>query len=344
MVDQVFSNFLNWTREHEWGYPEQFQKTLDNGTQLTVWDSGVLVVEPKHTGDKDIILSCAVHGNETAPIEICSDIIQDIISGEQTVAHRVLFLIANPASINIEQRFVEENMNRLFSGAHSQGDQQNKERERAKKIEGYCERFYTSALQGERRRYHYDLHTAIRDSKREKFAVHPFTDGKPYHREQLQFLLACGVDTILLNQQPTTTFSYFSYNTFGAQAFTVELGKVKKFGENNRVDFQAAEDTLRRLVGEQALSFPEFEPEQHFMFAEAQTINRQHEEFELNFADDVANFTAFDKGDLLAIDGGENIYAQHDGEHIIFPNAQVALGQRALLTVIRVPTESLELV
>ena len=160
----------------------------------------------------------------------------------------------------------------------------------------------------------------------------------------MQFLLACGVDTILLNQQPTTTFSYFSYNTFGAQAFTVELGKVKKFGENNRADFQAAEDTLRRLVGEQALSFPEFEPEQHFMFAEAQTINRQHEEFELNFADDVANFTAFDKGDLLAIDGGENIYAQHDGEHIIFPNAQVALGQRALLTVIRVPTESLELV
>ncbi|PYE31170.1 succinylglutamate desuccinylase [Idiomarina fontislapidosi] len=344
MVDQVFSNFLNWTREHEWGYPEQFNKTLDNGTRLTVWDSGVLVVEPEQPGDKDIIISCAVHGNETAPIEICSDIIQDIISGEQTVAHRVLFLIANPASINIEQRFVEENMNRLFSGAHSQGDKQNKERERAKEIEGYCERFYESAPKGERRRYHYDLHTAIRDSQREKFAVHPFTDGKPYHREQLQFLLACGVDTILLNQQSTTTFSYFSYNTFGAQAFTVELGKVKKFGENNRADFQAAEDTLRRLVGESELSFPPFDPEQHFMFAEAQTINRQHEDFELNFADDVANFTAFDKGDLLAIDGGEHRYAQHDGEHIIFPNAQVALGQRALLTVIRVPTNSLDLV
>ena len=68
-----------------------------------------------------------------------------------------------------------------------------------------------------------------------------------------------------------------------------------------------------------------------------------NEDFELNFADDVANFTSFDKGDLLARDGDENLYAQHDGEHIIFPNAKVALGQRALLTVVRVPTESLEL-
>ena len=87
----------------------------------------------------------------------------------------------------------------------------------------------------------------------------------------------------------------------------------------------------------------EFDPNKHFIFKEAQTINRMNEDFELNFADDVANFTSFDKGDLLARDGDKNLYALHDGEHIIFPNANVALGQRALLTVVRVPTESLEL-
>jgi len=340
----VFEDFLKWTCDNEWGHSGHFERRLSNGTQLTVWDSGVLVVEPQSATDKDIIISCAVHGNETAPIEICRDIIQDIIAEQQPVQHRTLFLIANPASINVERRFVEENMNRLFSGAHSKGGITNPERERAAKLEQYVQRFYQEGGDSERRRYHYDLHTAIRDSKREKFAVYPFTHGKPYKKAQLQFLLACGVDTVLLNRAPTTTFSYFSAHQFEADAFTVELGKVRRFGENNRADFAAAEKSLRQLVGQPEPDLPAFDPQQHFVFAEAQTINRQHQDFRLNFADDVANFTSFNKGELLAIDGDDKILAKHDDEHIIFPNADVALGQRALLTVVRVPTESLDLV
>ena len=204
------------------------------------------------------MLSCAVHGNETAPIEICRDIINDIINEKQTVTHRTLFLIANPASINKGERFVEENMNRLFSGEHSKGSTQNKERERAAKIESYVERFYQLAPEGTRERFHYDLHTAIRDSKREKFAVYPFTHGATYSRQQLQFLLSCGVDTVLLNQAPTTTFSYFSARQFNAHAFTVELGKVRPFGENDRTKFAAAESTLRNLISQTELDFDPF--------------------------------------------------------------------------------------
>lgn len=343
-MNKVFSDFLAWTCEHEWGCNEGHDLTLSDGTKLSVWDSGVLEVAPVNPGYKDIVLSCAVHGNETAPIEICRDIINDIINEKQRVTHRTLFLIANPASINKGERFVEENMNRLFSGAHSQGDTHNKERERAAKIERYVERFYQSAPEGQRERFHYDLHTAIRDSKREKFAVYPFTHGAAYSRRQLQFLLACGVDTVLLNQAPTTTFSYFSARQFNARAFTVELGKVRPFGENDRAQFAAAETSFRKLIGEAELEFGPFEPEQHYVFKEAQTINRTQPDFELNFADDVANFTSFNKGTLLARDGDQARYAQHNEEHIIFPNAKVALGHRALLTVVRVPTDSLDLV
>lgn len=343
-MEQVFSDFLGWTRANEWGQTPSYEKHLNNGTKVSVWDSGIMVVEPPQTTAKDIVISCAVHGNETAPIEICRDIIQDILAERQPIMHRTMFMIANPASINVGDRFVEENMNRLFSGRHSEGNVHNKERQRAKELEQYMQRFFEQAPEGERRRYHYDLHTAIRDSKREKFAVHPFTNGKPYKRDQLQFLLACGVDTVLLNQAPTTTFSYFSYNAFGADAFTVELGKVRPFGENNRADFAAAENALRSLIADPEPKVADYQPEQHFIFKEAQTINRMHEDFELTFADDVANFTSFNKGHVLAIDGGEEKPALYDDEHIIFPNAKVALGQRALLTVIRVPTESLDLV
>lgn len=342
--DDVFKDFLQWTRDHQWGYEGHIEKKLTDGTVLTVWDSGVLLVEPASATAKDIIISCAVHGNETAPIEICADMIQDIIAEKLLVKHRTLFLIANPASINVGRRFVEENMNRLFSGAHSKGGIKNPERERAAKLEQYVRRFYEEVSGTNRQRYHYDLHTAIRDSKREKFAVYPFTHGEPYKKDQLLFLRACGVDTLLLNRAPTTTFSYFSVNEFGADAFTVELGKVRPFGQNNRENFAAAERSLRELISLPQPHLPGFDPEQHFVFEEAQTINRNNEDFKLNFADDTANFTAFNQGDLLAIDGGEKIYAQHDGEHIIFPNANVALGQRALMTVVRVPTDSLDLV
>lgn len=342
-MQKVFDDFLSWTCENPWGSNEQLSKRLNNGTQLTVWDSGILLVEPEQSSDKDIVISCAVHGNETAPIEICRDIIQDIIAEQQAVKHRTLFIIANPASINVGRRFVEENMNRLFSGAHSVGSATNPERRRAAQIEGYVKRFFNQAAEGERRRYHYDLHTAIRDSKREKFAVYPFTHGQPHSKQQLQFLSACGVDTVLLNQAPTTTFSYFSAHQFNAHGFTVELGKVRPFGENNRDNFAAAETALRQLIGLAEPELPAFNPDQYVIFREAQTINRESENFQLNFDDDVANFTSFAKGDVLAIEEGEKIRAQHDEEHIIFPNAHVALGQRALLTVVRVPTQSLDL-
>lgn len=343
-MNNVFDDFLNWTCQNPWGVEQQFSRQLSNDTQLTIWDSGILLAEPEQAGNKDIIISCAVHGNETAPIEICRDIIQDIIAEQQPVKHRTLFIIANPASINADRRFIDENMNRLFSGAHSKGDSTSPEGQRAAKIESYVERFYTQAPAGKRQRFHYDLHTAIRDSKREKFAVYPYTHGKPHSQEQLQFLLACGVDTVLLNQAPTTTFSYFSAHQFDAHAFTVELGKVRPFGDNRREDFAAAEKALRELIGQADPALAPFKPEQHQIFAEAQTINREHQDFELNFADQTANFTAFNKGDVLAFDGGNEIRALHDNEHIIFPNARVALGHRALLTVVRVPTESLELI
>lgn len=343
-MDFQHDDFLQWTRDNEWGVTDSFHTQLADGTGISVWDSGVMVVTPAQAGDKDIVLSAAVHGNETAPVEICRDIINDILAGKQAVKQRTLFLFANPASINAGQRFVEENMNRLFSGAHSEGGIHNRERERAAKIEQYVTRFYQEAPQGERRRYHYDLHTAIRDSKREKFAVYPYLHGGAYKIAQLQFLRDCGVTTILLNQAPTTTFSYFTSRQFGADAFTVELGKVRGFGENDRSKFAAAETQLRRLISQDELTHAAFEPEQIEVYDVARTINRTQQDFSLAFADDVANFTPFNKGELLAMDGDKAYHVEHDEERIIFPNANVAIGQRALLTVIKISTDQLTLV
>ena len=55
-MNKVFSDFLAWTREHQWGCDESHDLTLADGTKLSVWDSGVLEVTPENPGRKDIIL------------------------------------------------------------------------------------------------------------------------------------------------------------------------------------------------------------------------------------------------------------------------------------------------
>nr|WP_241971032.1 succinylglutamate desuccinylase [Pseudidiomarina halophila] len=318
-------------------------KTVDyDGGRLIFQDYGVVVVEPSSPGDKDVIFSCAVHGDETAPIEIVRDMIHGIMQGQIKPVQRTLFLIANPAAIAINKRFVDMNMNRLFSGAHAEGD--TPEHKRAASLEHYVTAFYQDAPGGERQRFHYDLHTAIRDSRYEKFAVYPYTHGGPYKKSQLTFLAECGITTILLSQSPTTTFSYYSVRTHGADAFTVELGKVRPFGENDRSKFAAAERMFTRLICERELSLPEFDPERTKVLDVCRTINRTVEDFTLHFPDDVANFTAFEQGYLLAMDGDTEHRVEQAGERIVFPNAKVALGQRALLIVKDVPIERLQLV
>lgn len=336
-------DFLHLTRSHEYSMaPFSFEVASDSGlakTKVSVLDTGIIIFEPvNHTSCKDIVLSSAVHGNETAPIEICNELIKQLILGELHLAHRTLFLFGNPPSINISKRFVEENLNRLFSGGHSQDQGQgegliNKERHRALLLENTVTNFFN---QGQGERFHYDLHTAIRGSKNDKFSVYPFRQNKPWVKEQLQFMLACGINTVLFSNAPTTTFSYFSSNNFGAHAFTVELGKVKPFGENDMENFTGVTTSLTSLISGQSLNLPEYN-KAHFSFFEIdQVIDRHHENFSLNFDDAVENFTDFPIGTIIAIDGDNEIKTQKQGEAIIFPNANVAIGQRALLTVVPV--------
>lgn len=325
-------DFLSISRANEW-HLEPYSFSLDNGTQVDVLDTGVIQFTPENFGSKDIVLSSAVHGNETAPIEICDELIKGIIKGELQLAHRVLFIFGNPASINIEKRFVEENLNRLFCGAHKNGEQNN-EKIRAAKLEAYVNQFFNALSDENRKRIHYDLHTAIRDSKNEKFAVYPFLNGKPWKKEELSFLLSCGVNTIMMMKSPATTFSYFSSSMFNADAFTIELGKVRPFGENDMSRFEKAKNTLTQLISKETIVFPEFNFADFELFEVHRTINRTQEDFRFPFSDSAANFTGFAKGELLATDGDTDYFAEVDGEAIIFPNAKVALGQRALLTVI----------
>lgn len=331
------NDFLALTRQNEYHLPAS--RFEDDKHSFEIWDTGVLQISPLATTQFDlaIVLSAGVHGNETAPIEMINELINEILIKKITLSRPVLFIFGNPPSMNINQRFVVENLNRLFcssylEGVDINGDTTNIERQRAEKLEGYVAKFYQTYDTNEK--CHYDLHTAIKDSVHEKFAVYPYIGNSPWKTKQFEVLRAMDVTTVMLMHKPATTFSYHSSSVHGADSFTIELGKVRGFGENDKSKFEKAKATLRNLMCGVDVDKAQFDEANFVMLKVHRSITKNYDDFALGFDDQLANFSEFNKGAILAKENGDDILAEIDGEAIVFPNAAVEIGQRAILTVV----------
>ena len=322
-------NFLEETLANEFG-AESHSKTLADGTQLEFIDAGILRIKPIGVAGYRAVISCGIHGNETAPIEMVEQLCQEILAGTLTVKAELLFIIGNPPAAKKAERFIEENLNRLFSGKHQQKTTQ--EAKRAGLLEKAVSDFYS---EGSEPRLHYDLHTAIRGSEFERFAVYPFLHERQWSKAQIAFLERCGLEAVLLSNQPAGTFSYFTSHSFKADSFTIELGKVHKFGDNNMANFEQAMQGLRELISGQEQF--EAQPEKIQMFKVVEEVIKRSSEFKLHFLPDAKNFTSFPKGSVLASDRHYQYRTQQDGERFVFPIVDVPIGQRAMLVV--APTE-----
>ena len=130
-----------------------------------------------------------------------------------------------------------------------------------------------------------------------------------------------------MQQKPANTFSSFSSIKQNAQSFTLELGKVQPFGSNNLADFNGIDKALRkRIAGETLPSSVQGAVEG---FEVCHEIVRSSADWQFFIADDVANFSEFDQGDLIEQDGELEYRVQHPKEYIVFPNPKVPVGDRA---------------
>ncbi|WP_428776548.1 succinylglutamate desuccinylase [Vibrio sp.] len=293
---------------------------------------GVLEVIPPELDEnsKHIILSCGIHGDETAPMELVDKIIQDIQSGFQPVKERVLFIIAHPEATNRHVRFIDENLNRLFD---EKPRETNKEVVIADNLKLLVSDFYRDAPV--ENRWHLDLHCAIRLSKHYSFAVSPKVRHPVRSKELFNFIESSHVEAVLLSNAPTSTFSWYSAENFSAQALTMELGQVARIGENELDRLVAFDLSMRDLIGR---TEPEHLPRKAIMYRVSRTLVRLHEDFDFMFDDDVENFTAFKHGEVFGHDGDKPLMAKNEEEAIVFPNRHVAIGQRAALMVCKVKT------
>lgn len=310
------------------------------GTRLRWLAEGALEVTPACGRDNgmDLLLSAGIHGNETAPIELLDRLLRSIARNELQPRARLLLLFGNPLAMRRGERFIEQDINRLFSGRHELSS--GAEAMRACELEHLASSFFADA---ERTRLHYDLHTAIRASRIEQFALYPWAEGRRQSRHECARLQAAGIDAVLLQSKASTTFSAYTYAQLGAEAFTLELGKARPFGHNEMVNLDRLELRLQALIEGCEPPVEESATEHLQLFAFAREVIKHSDAFTLHLPTDVENFTELAPGYLLAEDLASSRWVVEERDaRIIFPNPKVQNGQRAGILVVPADASLLE--
>ncbi|WP_299996299.1 succinylglutamate desuccinylase [uncultured Cedecea sp.] len=303
------------------GMPPVTSGSNINGTWQW-WDEGILTFTPKQKSDQALLLSAGIHGNETAPVELLMPWVDDLLAGKVPVAWRLMIVLGNPAALAAQKRYLHSDLNRMFGGRW-QAFPDSSETQRALLLEQLVTRFWEQGQ--ESRRWHLDMHTAIRESWHPRFGVLPFRES-PYESDFLEWLGAAGLEALVFHQQPAGTFSHFTSEHFNASSCTLELGKARRFGENSLEDFSTTKDALYALLAGVAVTGTHAPPRYYRV---TQQIIRTSDNFILHMSDDTQNFTAFARGTCLAQDGKEQSVVQKETEYVLFPNPHVALGLRA---------------
>ena len=328
-------DWLAHTLAHAGSQIDVCSAELADGTRVRRMTLGVLEFVPSpqrhNPGNEALIVSAGVHGNETAPVELLNALVSELLNGDWPLACPLLLILGNPPAMVAGTRFIDANMNRLFRGAHSSPEYRSlPEADRASQLEALCRDFA--------RRYsqlalsHYDLHTAIRPSQREKFALYPFVAGRQVPPDQCAFLLEAQVETLLLQHREATTFSSFSSSDLHAQSFTLELGKVRPFGQNDPARFAGIRNALRRRFMGEAAPVTD-DAVTLTLFEVVHEIINTGEGFRFHVADDAPNFTEYLPGTLIWEDGSDSYRVGDRPEAIVFPNRHVPQGQRVGLMI-----------
>ncbi|WP_035053529.1 succinylglutamate desuccinylase [Andreprevotia chitinilytica] len=329
MPEALLADFLAFTLAGE--APAVTAGEAAVGVQWRWLGAGLLALAPAALADDAprIVLSAGVHGDETAPVELLNVLAQDIAAGKAALQAHLLIVLGNVAAMQAGCRYLDDDLNRLFGGVHLSVPNST-EAGRAAELEACVARFFEA---GPGARWHLDLHTAIRPSVFERFALLPQREAA-YGADVFAWLGAFGIEAVLMHRTGSATFSHYCSHAHGALACTLELGKVMPFGQNDLSRFAAAASGLRRLIAGAAPADGTTPPR---CFDVVGQLDKRSDAFKLLIGDDVANFTPYAQGTPIARDGEQVWTVQHAEERIVFPNAKVKVGLRAGLLVAELP-------
>jgi succinylglutamate desuccinylase len=315
-----------------------FARAFAAGEDLSPWKGsgvfkapapGCLLYEESASSVRGLLLSCGIHGDETGPIELLDRLIAEIRAGELVPSVRVMFVVGNPSAIAAGKRFIEHDMNRLFDGQWAAKDGLAEAR-RARDLEEVTSAFVREVADV----WHLDLHTTIRPSRIERFAIANVVSKAMLPDDLWDFLRAASAGAVVFRSRSRGTYSAFSSRLPGMASLTLELGQGKRFGENapqTTADFERA---LRCWLKSEPLpTAPVIDPACYEVTRE---ILRGNGTFAFHLPAETQNFTPLEPGQVLA-EGASGKFVAEEGEFVLFPNPNVAVGLRAAVLVRQCP-------
>ena len=274
-----------------------------------------------------VLLSVGVHGDETGPIEMVAYAIEALSRTPGELAVDLMLCVGNIDAIAAGKRFIDADLNRMFRD--QRGDLAGTfEAGRADTLIAATAAFFEGSGP---RRWHLDLHTAIRGSRYPRFAIVPELIADEPRRALIAWLGLGGIEAVIMNPASAGTYSYWTAERYGAAGTTVELGRIGTLGQNDLSQFAAMASALHGLLRGQAQAGGN----QPIVFSTAQSITKLSDAFTMSFGRDTENFTPLKKGDVIARDGDTVYTVQHDEECVVFPNPDVRVGLRAGIMVVR---------
>jgi succinylglutamate desuccinylase len=240
-----------------------------------------------------------------------------------------MLCVGNIDAISQGKRFIDADLNRMFRkerGALAG----TAEAARADTMVSVTTEFFAGAGP---RRWHLDLHTAIRPSYYPAFAIVPDLVAGDRRAELVEWMGAAAIGAIIMNPSSAGTYSYYSAEHHGAAGATVELGRIGTLGNNDLAQFAHAQAALDTLLRGRAAGEAHAQPH---VFKVAQNIIKLSDDFVMNFGRETQNFTSAPFGTVIASDGETTYTVEHDQEMIVFPNPDVRVGLRAGMMVVRV--------
>lgn len=275
-----------------------------------------------------VLLSVGVHGDETGPIEMVAHALEALSRTPGELAADLMLCVGSIDAIAVGKRFVDADLNRMFR--LQRGDLAGTfEAGRADAIIAATRDFFDGAGP---RRWHLDLHTAIRGSRYPKFAIVPQLIEEAARTELIRWLGLAGIEAVIMNPASAGTYSYWTAEQHGAAASTVELGRIGTLGQNDLSQFSEAADALAGLLRGSSRG----QGRAPLVFDTAQSITKLSDGFRMSFGKETENFTPLKKGEVIATDGDTVYTVQHDEECVVFPNPDVRVGLRAGIMVVRV--------
>lgn len=295
---------------------------------------GILqITSPAQRGGRlSVLLSVGMHGDETAPIEMLAHLLAALARAPHALAVDLMIVVGNPDAIGQGRRFVDVDMNRLFSGA-GKAPPQTVEAARADLIMAATAAFFGAPATA---KWHLDLHTAIRRSHYPKFAVVPEAVSASGKAAMLAWLGGAGIAAVISNPKPASTYSAYTAREFGAVSCTAELGRVGVLGQNDLHQLAGMRAAIDALICS-GTTQPSH-PHTPHVFQVVQEIIKRSDAFQMELDRATQNFTALAPQALIARDGATLYRVGPVTEYIVFPNPDVHIGQRAGLMVVRSET------